>query len=246
MPADRGKRGAAAADRGRDLRDPGGGAARPARGPGARAPAAGGEGRGDGRLQRQPAAGAGSHDRDRGGRGRAQCLADGDRACRALRPGAAAPAARPGRARQRRIGVPADVPGAAVAHRARAPGDHARDNRRLRDCAARPGDPWPGRIPRRAPVGRGDVALCRPADRCLAGRVCPGGGRADAGALSGSGGSALVALAGRARALPEGLTEVWLAGFVKEPAHAGSREADTLTDRAIEGKIYRLPGFDKS
>ncbi|SPR98157.1 hypothetical protein CBM2634_A230227 [Cupriavidus taiwanensis] len=37
-----------------------------------------------------------------------------------------------------------------------------------------------------------------------------------------------------------------LAGFVPEPSHTGSREAGTLTEPAIEGKIYRLPGFDKS
>ncbi|SOY83010.1 hypothetical protein CBM2599_A150251 [Cupriavidus taiwanensis] len=37
-----------------------------------------------------------------------------------------------------------------------------------------------------------------------------------------------------------------LAGFVRKPSHTGSREVGTLTDPAIEGKIYRLPGFDKS
>ncbi|SOY51043.1 hypothetical protein CBM2587_A230026 [Cupriavidus taiwanensis] len=31
-----------------------------------------------------------------------------------------------------------------------------------------------------------------------------------------------------------------------EPAHTGSRGVGTLTDPAIEGKIYRLPGIDKS
>ena len=45
---------------------------------------------------------AGRDDGDRGRRRRAQCLADGDRARRALRPVAAAPAARPRRPRQRR------------------------------------------------------------------------------------------------------------------------------------------------
>jgi ATP-dependent DNA helicase RecG len=58
-------------------------------------------GRADGR--------AGQHHRDRGGRGRAQRLADGDRACRALRPVAAAPAARAGGARCGRVGLRAAV-----------------------------------------------------------------------------------------------------------------------------------------
>ena len=53
----------------------------------------------DGRLRRRPLADPGGDDRDRGRRRRAGRDRHGDRACRALRPGAAAPAARPGRAR---------------------------------------------------------------------------------------------------------------------------------------------------
>ena len=60
---------------------------------------------GDGALHRRPDAGAGEHHGDRGRRRRAERLADGDRACRALRPVAAAPAARPRRARRGGVGL---------------------------------------------------------------------------------------------------------------------------------------------
>jgi ATP-dependent DNA helicase RecG len=53
--------------------------------------------------------GAGLHHRDRGRRGRAQCLPDGDRACRTLWPVAAAPAARSGGPRRGGLGLRADV-----------------------------------------------------------------------------------------------------------------------------------------
>ena len=53
--------------------------------------------------------------------------------------------------------------------KATAEGD-ARDRRRLRDLASRPGDPRPGRVPRRAPVGRGAAALRRPCARRGPGR----------------------------------------------------------------------------
>jgi hypothetical protein len=60
-----------------------------------------------------------------------------------------------------------------------APDDDARDHRRLRDRAPRPRDPRPRRIPRRAPVGPGDAALRRPGDRPVAGRAgARRGGRA--------------------------------------------------------------------
>ena len=52
---------------------------------------------------------AGQHHGDRGRRRCAECVADGDRACRALRPVAAAPAARPGRARRGGVGLRAAV-----------------------------------------------------------------------------------------------------------------------------------------
>ena len=58
--------------------------------------------------------GAGGDDGDRGGRRRAQRLDHGDRAGRDLRPGAAAPVARPGRARRGGLDLPADVSAAAV------------------------------------------------------------------------------------------------------------------------------------
>ncbi len=50
-----------------------------------------------------------SHHGDRGGRGRAQCVADGDRACRAVWPVATAPAARARGARRGGIGLRAAV-----------------------------------------------------------------------------------------------------------------------------------------
>ena len=49
--------------------------------------------------------------------------------------------------------------------RPRPPEGDGRDQRRLRDRPARPGDPRPGRVPGRAPVGRAAAALCRPGDR---------------------------------------------------------------------------------
>ncbi len=124
----------------------------------------------------------GEHHRDRSGRGRAQCLADGDRACRALRPLAAAPAARPGGARRGGVGLRAALCAGRQRARGRgrarpAQGD-GRNRRRLRDRAARPGDSRTGRVPGRAPVGRAAAALCRPHDRHAAARL---GARARAG-----------------------------------------------------------------
>ena len=52
---------------------------------------------------------------------------------------------------------------AAVGRGQGAPEGDARDQRRLRDLAPRPRDPRPGRVARRAPVGRGAAALRRPA-----------------------------------------------------------------------------------
>jgi ATP-dependent DNA helicase RecG len=66
------------------------------------------EGR-DGAVHQRPDGRAGQHHGDRGGRGRAQCLAHGDRARRALWPVAAAPAARPGGAGRGGLGLRAAV-----------------------------------------------------------------------------------------------------------------------------------------
>ncbi len=105
---------------------------------------------------------AGRHHRHRGRRGRAQRRPDGDRARRALRPGATAPVARPGRAGRRRGRLRPVVPAAAVGHRPRTPARHVRNHRRLRDRAPRPGPARPGRTPGSAAVGPGPAALCRP------------------------------------------------------------------------------------
>ncbi len=105
------------------------------------------------------------------GRRRAECLTDGDRARRALRLVAAAPAAR---ARGARLGgqrVPAAVSEPARAGGQAALADDARDDRRFRDRAQGPGDSRAGRVLGRAPVGTGDAALCRPGDRPVAGRA---------------------------------------------------------------------------
>jgi hypothetical protein len=102
---------------------------------------------------------------DRGRRRRAECVADGDRACRALRPVAAPPAARPHRPRLDRERLRAALQRAALADREGAPEDDARDAGRLRDRAPRPRDPRARRVPRRAPVGRAAAAFCRPRAR---------------------------------------------------------------------------------
>nr|GEU28151.1 hypothetical protein [Tanacetum cinerariifolium] len=131
MPADRGIGSAAAADGHRHARAAGRSAARPERGAGARAPEIGREAGDHGRLYGQRDAGAGGHHRDRGGRGRAQCVADGDRARGAFRPVAAAPAAR---ARGTGFGgqrLPAAVPKPAGRHRQAAPDDNARNHGRF-------------------------------------------------------------------------------------------------------------------
>ena len=94
----------------------------------------------DGELAR-----AGDDDRHRGRHRRAERDGDGDRARRALRPRAAAPAARPGRARQRRRHLP---PGRALRRRSRvrhlpapegdgdAPPTASRSPRSTSSCAA--------------------------------------------------------------------------------------------------------------
>ena len=72
-------------------------------------------------------------DRDRGRRGRAECVRDARGACRAVRPGAAPPAARPHRPRRPPVdrGARVSVPAQRAGRRA-AEGDDA-DDRRLRD-----------------------------------------------------------------------------------------------------------------
>ena len=101
VPADRRVRRAARAGGRGDRRAADRGTAGGARGPGARAHAAGGEGPGDAGLQGRQDPGAGRHHRHRGGSRRAERHAHGDRERRAHGTGAAAPAARPRRARHR-------------------------------------------------------------------------------------------------------------------------------------------------
>ena len=97
------------------------------------------QGGGDARLQGGQDPAAGRHHGDRGRRRRAQRHPDGDRERRAHGTGAAAPAARPRRPRRRGQHLRAAVPRAAVAAGARAPEGDPRDQRRLRDRAARSG-----------------------------------------------------------------------------------------------------------
>ena len=107
-----------------------------------RAPAredeAGRKSEGDGRFRREEDRRAGRDDGDRGRRRRAQCIADGDRARRAVRPRATAPVARPGRPRRRRERVLPAVRGAAHRHREGTAQGDLREQRRLRDRACRP------------------------------------------------------------------------------------------------------------
>ena len=91
----------------------------------------GAEGRGDGGLQGRQDPAPGRDHGDRGGRRRAQRHPHGDRERRAHGTCAAAPAARPCRARRSREQLRAAVPRAAVAAGARAPAGHPRDLRRL-------------------------------------------------------------------------------------------------------------------
>ena len=113
---------------------------------GARAPAGGRESGGDARVQARRRSSCWSRRRHRSRRRRAECDADGDRACRAHGPFAAAPAARPRRARRgsehcillyqsrcRRLA------------RERLQ-DHLRKQRRIRDRAAGPALRGPGEL----------------------------------------------------------------------------------------------------
>lgn len=159
------ERGAGAADGGRYPRGDARRLARPAHRAGPRTPAAGREGRGHARVSRGRDRPAGRHHGHRSRSRRAERVADGHRACRALRAGAAAPTARPGRARHRRVDLRAAVPGAVVAGGAPAAARHVRDQRRIRNRAARSGAARAGRIPRHAPVRVGLAALCRPGGR---------------------------------------------------------------------------------
>ena len=139
------------------------GAARPDDRPDPRPHAGGGEDGGDVALRRRPDRGARRHHGDRGRRRRAERLADGGGARRALRPVAAAPAARPGRPRRDGERLRAALHRAAVGRGQGPPQGDARDQRRLRDLAPRPRDPRSGRAARRAPVGRGAAPLRRSA-----------------------------------------------------------------------------------
>ena len=110
---------------------------------------------------------AGRDDGDRGRHRRAGRHRHGDRARRALRPGAIAPAARPHRPRRPALDLPAAVPAAARRGRAAAPGDPARDRGRLphrrggsaaarrRRGARHPAERPAGTAPRRPGAARG-------------------------------------------------------------------------------------------
>ena len=173
VPADRGVGEARAADRRRAARGADRDAGRPLRRAAARAHEAGGQGGGDGRLRPRRGPRAGRDHRRRGRRRRAERVADGDRARRALRPRPAAPAARAGRPRRRRKHLLPAVRGTAVrAGQGPAQGD-LRAQRRLRDRAAGPRHPRSGRVPGRAAVGGPDAALRRPGARRGADRGRP-------------------------------------------------------------------------
>ncbi len=171
VPADRGIGEARAADGGRAAR----GADRRAAGPRGRAPARPDEGRrevgGDGPLRRGRDRRPRRDDGDRGRRRRAECVADGDRACGALRPRAAPSAARTRRPRRRGEHVLPAVRGAADRQREGAAQGDLRDERRLRDRAGRSRDPWARRVPGCAPVGRSAAALRRSRARRRADRA---------------------------------------------------------------------------
>ena len=93
--------------------------------------------------------------------------------------------------------------------------DHdVREQRRVRDRAPRPGAAWPGRVPRRAPVGRDAVALCRPRAGRRPGRRGAGGGEDDASGAPRGRRRAPAALAGQSRGVPEGLTS-YMVGWLK-------------------------------
>jgi ATP-dependent DNA helicase RecG len=181
----------------------------------ARPHAGGREGGGDVALRRRPDRGAGRDDGDRGRRRRRQCITDGGRARRALRPVAAAPAARPGRPRHDRERLRAALQRAALRHRQGAAESDARDRRRLRDLAPRSGDPWPGRVSRCTPVGCGAAALRRPDARRGTGRRRASRRRAAARRSPASGRAPHRALARRPRALPERLASMLAARFIQ-------------------------------
>ena len=97
------------------------------------------------------------HDGRRGRRRRAERQRDGRRARGALRPVAAAPAARPRRPRSAPVVLLPAVSGAAVRRRARAAEGDDRHDRRVRDRRARPAAARPGRFLRHPPGRRADV-----------------------------------------------------------------------------------------
>ena len=143
VPADRELRPLGAGRRRGARGAPGAGAGRRQGGAAARRHVQHGQGRDHGGVRRRAPQGAGGDDGDRGGRQRAQRQHHGDRARRALRPGAVAPAARPGGARHPRELLHAPLQGAAGRDRAPAPGDDgahrgrlSRSPRRTWSCAA--------------------------------------------------------------------------------------------------------------
>src|SRR5690606_31582098 len=202
------------AGRAGDVRRLVGRASRAARGPRARTHEGRGEAGRDARIQGRRLRPAGGDHRDRGRCRRAQCLADGDRERRTAGACAAAPAARAGGAGQRGLQLRAALPGTIVAHRARAPGDDARNRRRLRHRRKGPRAAWsrrtaghapdrPGRVPRGRPCARrGNAAAgARARRRAVAGSS--GGGRRPGRALGRRGGPVRFGLIGDNRAMDE-------------------------------------------
>jgi ATP-dependent DNA helicase RecG len=110
---------------------------------------------------RRPDRCAGRHHRGRGRRRRAQRLADGDRACAALRAGATASAARQGRAGRGAELLRAAVRRPAVGGGTRATARDLPDPRRLRGRTQGPAVARTGRVPRRPPGRRRAVAFRR-------------------------------------------------------------------------------------
>ena len=111
-----------------------------------------GQGPRDGGVQGRHAEASRLHHGDRGGRRRSRSHRHGDRECRALRPCAAAPAARAAWAGAREIHLPAALPGAAGRNGQGPALDHARDGGRLPHRRGRPAPARCGRNAGHAPV----------------------------------------------------------------------------------------------
>src|SRR5690606_33783697 len=211
--------------------------------PGARPDEGGGEAGRHGGIQGRRHRPAGRHHRDRGGGGRAQRLADDHRERRAPGPGPVAPAAWAGGARQRGIVLRAAVPAAAVADRAPAPGNHARDQRRVPDRRARPGAAWPRRSAGYPPDRTGRVPPGRPRPRRRPAAARAGTGRRVAGAGPGDRRPAGRALGRRRDPLRRRLRAAWPRAPAVTDCPAPMQDAGDMPD-PIPLLIDTAPGVD--